>query len=647
MKVCKLCFVPFLLLNLLACKTLDTSKTSALNFAKAAHDVPELAPYFLAAQAHAELDDKNYEKAKILAHNLLTSPSALPKIVVLRLKKIMADLAVINRDDQAIIVTHHELIALGAQTEGTLLSLAQAFTRVGQHNKAHDIYKRLMVNFPASTEAQQAHQHLDLIAISQNPKDLEKRFDKLIEKMAFTHVVKEADFLLKHASLPAPQQSEIAAILVKALVFDNRFSEALARSAQRAKVAHALPKDLETYAFVLAKVGRASEAADYYKRMSLLTDDREDKAKGCFFRGFSLYEASLYTDALVAWQSCEGTIKLSSYSENYLWYQAFSLILLGLYNEALIALTDLRQKHVTSPEIEKYAYFTAYSLSLLNKRQESAQEFLKLANKKEPSYYVQRARQKIPLKNHKNEVLVATALSQRMAHIHHHDARMAKVLFDAGLSEEATDLVMRSSMTSHDKMSVAQALGFYDAAFRLGRNVVTLENGFLKAPDQARASYPYPYADIMAEVSTRYGQNPHLLYAIMRTESSFKKTAQSPRGALGLMQIMPHVASELAPHSQLASFVGGRLLEPRVSLELGALLMSVLKRQFDADHLAIASYNAGAHIVAGWQNLFGHLPIELFIERIPYKQTRDYVKKVAQIESVYHGLSGNSLRLLF
>lgn len=647
MRLSRFCFVPFFLLNLMACKTLEKAQTSALKFAKAAQDVPELAPYFLAAQAQAEFDNKNHQQAKTLAQNLLASPFKLPKIVSLRLKKIMADLAVISGDEQAIIATHQELITLGAETEATLANLAQAFLKAEQHKKAQDIFNRLMIKFPASKEAQQAHQHLDLLAISQNPKDLEKRFDTLIENMAFVSVVEDVDFLLKHGSLSPSQQSDIAALAVKALVYDNQFSKALERSTQRAKLTTASPKDMETVAFVLAKVGRAQEAADYYQRMIALSDDAENKAKACFFRGFSLYEASLYTDALVAWQSCDAAIKRSSYQENYVWYQALSLILLGMHNQAHSLLTDLRQQHVTSPELEKYAYFSAYCLDQQNKGLEGRQEFLKLANKKEPTYYVQRARQKMSFKNHHNEALGATALSKRMAHIHHHDARLAKVLFDAGLSDEARDLIMRGSMTSLDKMSAAQALGFYDAAFRLGRPAVTLENGFLQASEQARAAYPYPYADIMADVSSRYGQNPHLLYAIMRTESSFNKTALSPRGALGLMQIMPHVASELLPQSPLYSQGSTKLSDPHVSLELGALLMSVLKRQFDADHLAIASYNAGAHIVASWQDLFGHLPIELFIERIPYKQTRDYVKKVAQIESVYHGLSGQRLRLLF
>ena len=81
------------------------------------------------------------------------------------------------------------------------------------------------------------------------------------------------------------------------------------------------------------------------------------------------------------------------------------------------------------------------------------------------------------------------------------------------------------------------------------------------------------------------------------------------------------------------------------NLPKGAMLVAILKRQFSYTHLVLAAYNAGSHQVQKWINLFGHLPTDLFIERIPFKQTREYVKKGMVGESIYSSLEGKPLAI--
>jgi soluble lytic murein transglycosylase len=112
------------------------------------------------------------------------------------------------------------------------------------------------------------------------------------------------------------------------------------------------------------------------------------------------------------------------------------------------------------------------------------------------------------------------------------------------------------------------------------------------------------------------------------------------------MQMMPFVAYDLAPQLELKNFSKEHLKEPNIALKLGALHLTTLRRQFGDFYLVLAAYNAGPHMVQKWLSHFGHVETALFVERIPYKQTRDYVKKVLTLESLYSALDGNPLKLM-
>ena len=116
-----------------------------------------------------------------------------------------------------------------------------------------------------------------------------------------------------------------------------------------------------------------------------------------------------------------------------------------------------------------------------------------------------------------------------------------------------------------------------------------------------------------------------LLAAVAKQESRFSPSVQSPAGAVGLMQLMPGTASELARRPMGAT----ALEDPRRNAELGGLYLRQLLRHWQGNPLlAIASYNAGPGAVAGWITPQLRLAPELWVEAIPYGETRLYVKKV-------------------
>lgn len=137
--------------------------------------------------------------------------------------------------------------------------------------------------------------------------------------------------------------------------------------------------------------------------------------------------------------------------------------------------------------------------------------------------------------------------------------------------------------------------------------------------------HPLRFATAFRRAAAGNDLNPALLLGVAKAESQFMPAARSPVGAIGLLQLMPDTARELAG----AALPERSLDNPDINSRLGARYLRQLLEHWHGDLLpAVASYNAGAAAVAGWdQGLLQRDP-ELWVEQIPYPETRLYVKKV-------------------
>ncbi|HEY4252220.1 MAG TPA: lytic transglycosylase domain-containing protein [Roseomonas sp.] len=133
--------------------------------------------------------------------------------------------------------------------------------------------------------------------------------------------------------------------------------------------------------------------------------------------------------------------------------------------------------------------------------------------------------------------------------------------------------------------------------------------------------------------------DPALLYAVTRQESNFEPTAISRAGARGLMQLMPETASLITNDPTLAGDAVDRLHEPGLSLELGQRYLLLLTRQEGVEGNLIrllAAYNAGPGSVLRWQPATAHRDDPfLYIEAIPFDETRDFVRRVLSFSWAY------------
>ncbi len=165
--------------------------------------------------------------------------------------------------------------------------------------------------------------------------------------------------------------------------------------------------------------------------------------------------------------------------------------------------------------------------------------------------------------------------------------------------------------------------------------------------DDINLRFPLIYDEEIASAARASQVAPQYLLAIARQESAFAADARSPAGAMGLMQLMPGTASQTARSLGL-KYRKSDLYKPQHNLLLGSTYLSQMLERFDGNRiLATAAYNAGPHRVDKWRNPAGKkVDFDIWIETIPFKETRGYVQNVLAYSVIYSHRLGIKTQLL-
>jgi len=234
----------------------------------------------------------------------------------------------------------------------------------------------------------------------------------------------------------------------------------------------------------------------------------------------------------------------------------------------------------------------------------------------------------------------------------------------AGLTPEAKAVVQRvAELQYHDEANLAHSEWFTllrntpDAAPKEQLAMLAADQGWYRlaidAANKAKAwdaldlRFPLPYQSTFEQFAVESGVDSTELMAIARRESAFFPQARSPVGARGLMQIMP------ATGKQVASSIGKRhrnadLYEIEHNVHLGSTYYRQLLDRFGDNRIfALAAYNAGPHRVVRWRKASNaSLPVDIWVETIPFKETRNYVQAVLAYTVVFKYLMGDTRSLL-
>ena len=187
------------------------------------------------------------------------------------------------------------------------------------------------------------------------------------------------------------------------------------------------------------------------------------------------------------------------------------------------------------------------------------------------------------------------------------------------------------NMTSYQMQiaaSIAADWGWYDQ--------VILTLGQAKAEDDLNLRFPLPYEQLLADNARKRNLDVSWVYALTRAESVFMEDAQSPAGAMGLMQVMPATGKETARALGMKKFFTSHLLKADINVPIGT---EYLRRMYDHFNrnliLATAAYNAGPSAVNRWLPASGCMEPEIWIEQIPFEETRKYVQRILYFASIY------------
>ncbi|WP_312117911.1 lytic transglycosylase domain-containing protein [Brevibacillus reuszeri] len=151
--------------------------------------------------------------------------------------------------------------------------------------------------------------------------------------------------------------------------------------------------------------------------------------------------------------------------------------------------------------------------------------------------------------------------------------------------------------------------------------------------------YPIKFQNEIVRASQKFKVDPHLILAVIRSESGFKTDRVSKKGAIGLMQIMPDTAEWIVKQANLRPRDNQYLYDPVMNIEIGTWYLNFLLTRYEGDVTkVIAAYNAGPGKVSGWLTTEQWNGRRESIEDIPFGETRLYVQRVLYYHDRYKNI---------
>ena len=346
-----------------------------------------------------------------------------------------------------------------------------------------------------------------------------------------------------------------------------------------------------------------------------------------------------------------------------LWKAGVAALRAGQNERALTNLRALNQRHPTGDLRPAGQYWQAVAETRAGRHSEAERAFRALVETRPYHYYGLQARARLVELRGDDAVpdpppRQFSALSLAPATQTRAEFKAAMVLARAGLVRDAAWYLRRLLERRRGDRGLALLAtrasadaGDYAAVARL---LVTHFAGFLERPAEGLPGdfyalvYPRPFVDTVTSAAGARDIDPAFMFSLMRQESRFDPAARSLVGALGLFQIMPYTATELGPRSGLddlsdADFEDETvLLQPSVNAAIAATLAGDLFALFGALAPVIASYNAGEERVAVWWESARGLPEDLFVDTIPYRETRRFVREVLANVAGYRRVYGGT-----
>jgi soluble lytic murein transglycosylase len=298
---------------------------------------------------------------------------------------------------------------------------------------------------------------------------------------------------------------------------------------------------------------------------------------------------------------------------------------------------ELEQTQTQQKNSLQWQYWYARALIATDQKEQGNAAMKKLAEKRHYYGFLAASYLKFPVNLQNNPLMITK--QEKLQIINHPSAKRAFELFHLKRYTQARREwnFWLSQLNDRNKLvaaKVANENGWFDRA------IFTLSKvGYM---DDVELRFPQAYSSKIKKHSSKQKINSAWAQAIARRESSFMSDAQSPVGARGLMQLMPGTAKQLKRGKVSRRYLNNA----ENNIKLGTKYLRILLKKNKGNHiLATASYNAGPYRIKSWLKDAKVLPADIWIETIPFRETRNYVKSVLAYQEIYQHKAGQVSQL--
>ena len=563
-------------------------------------------------------------------------------------------------------------VLLGAQepaAPGALLNLADCHFKDSRPAEGQATLKQLWARYPQTQEAKEAERRLSQTTKTvwrPTPEESYNRALSFLNLALHEEAVADLQRFLGGAPHDA-RKGEAKLKLGTALVRLKRYEQA--RHAFKELADEAGPESDEATVWLARVYLRLNDGerllalAAAVPRRTLST---EQKAAVQLLVGTWQDDQGQYDQALSTYRKVVQLGEGSGQRAEALWRIGWIQYRTGRYGQAVDTFRELLQGKDDPQVVPKALYWAARALDQSNDRQ-SAELYLQLCRQYARTYYCQLAQMRadssppappVPLSAEGAPSGNGTQGEEgREAVLRDAHYRRAVELRLLGMDQDAAkewaslpERYVRDRAALVELSTLLSQAGATHHALRLARLYFRegLERGGETVPLALwNVAYPMVYLPII-RAHAGSAVDPYLVAAIIREESQYDPRAISRVGAVGLMQVMPVTAQQVAKKQGFPDVGRDDLFDQDTNIRVGARYVEQLLQQFNGNIIrTVAAYNAGPQAVAGWIAKSNGRDPDEWVELIPYQETRQYVKRVLRSYREYHRLGGSVCAVRF
>ncbi|HET9606530.1 MAG TPA: transglycosylase SLT domain-containing protein [Nitrospira sp.] len=549
--------------------------------------------------------------------------------------------------------------------------LRRAACRLRDNNVAEgrNLLQQLWVRFPYTPEAKEAEalllSNLGGETWAVQPSDRLSRAQALLGQAFHVEAIEELKKFL--ATDPhSPRRAEAKLKLGIAQVRLKQYDQA--RETFRVLAKEGGGSESHEAAVWLARVylrqGQGDKLLEAARVLPSTSLSAEQKGQITLFVGMWLEDQKQFDDAIGKYHQVAKQGEPASQRAEGQWRVGWVYYRTGRYREAGESLRALAELH--DGEFEPQALYWMGRAGEQQQQLEAQEYYKKLCQRHRFTYYCQLARERAktlpvadaplevtvasvePLKDGETPAPVVTRADIAQQTAYRRAIELKTLGLDADAAQEVAVLTDRYSRDPDALVALSTMLnevGAYHQALRLARARFRdqLERtGGTFAPSLWNVAYPTGLLPTI-KLQGAKGVDPYLIAAIIREESQYDVKAVSRVGAIGLMQVMPATANNVAQRVGLPAMGREDLFDQETNIRIGVRYVEQLLEQFSGNLVyTIASYNAGPLAVGNWIAQYRGQGQDEFVELIPYQETRQYVKRVLRTYREYVRLGGLS-----